>query len=338
MQLSMNIRKSAFVQLGKQLSLLSDDTLEKLCLEAVNENNWFTKEQVISAIKAWSEALQKDKIDFWLEGYAAQVSQPKKVGLILAGNIPLVGLHDLLSVLISGHKALIKLSSQDSALISFMISSLMAIDKRFEEQIEIAQQLNEADAVIATGSDNTARYFKYYFGKKPHIIRQNRTSIGILNGQETDDDLKALGKDIFTYYGLGCRNISKIYIPDHFDLKRMIDCLMPYEATIEHHKFRNNYDYNKSIYLVNNEAHLDSGFFLMCETNDLVSPISVIYYEKYQTKDQLDSKVHSLENKVQCIVSKEAWYKNSLHFGEAQSPDLWDYADGVNTLAFLANL
>lgn len=331
-------RISAFIQLGKQLASLQEDTLKDLCLRAINENNWFTEINVRQAIAAWTNSLSEEKIHQWVAAFEFDTNQPKKIGLILAGNIPLVGLHDLLSVLISGHIAAIKLSSQDSVLIRFVINQLKSIESQFEYQIQIVEQLKEAEAVIATGSDNTARYFKHYFGQKPHIIRQNRTSIAILKGNEHDQELKALGRDIFTYYGLGCRNVSKIFVPKGFDLRQLIDGLMSYENTIDHHKYRNNYDYNKSIYLVNGEPHLDSGFFLMRETEDLISPISVLYYEYFDSEAQLALKLSTINDKIQCMVSKDSWYPNSLALGAAQQPELWDYADGVDTLEFLKSV
>lgn len=331
-------RISAFIQLGKQLASLQEDTLKDLCLRAINENNWFTEINVRQAIAAWTNSLSEEKIHQWVAAFEFDTNQPKKIGLILAGNIPLVGLHDLLSVLISGHIAAIKLSSQDSVLIRFVINQLKSIESQFEYQIQIVEQLKEAEAVIATGSDNTARYFKHYFGQKPHIIRQNRTSIAILKGNEHDQELKALGRDIFTYYGLGCRNVSKIFVPKGFDLRQLIDGLMSYENTIDHHKYRNNYDYNKSIYLVNGEPHLDSGFFLMRETEDLISPISVLYFEYFDSEAQLALKLSTINDKIQCMVSKDSWYPNSLALGAAQQPELWDYADSVDTLEFLKSV
>jgi len=331
-------RKNAFVELGKRLHKLAQANLDELALLAVNENNWFTKENVTMALKAWTEALQAEKIDKWTNTLKSTPKRAKSIGLIMAGNIPLVGLHDLLSVLIVGHRAVVKRSSQDSALINFVVNQLIDIAPEFAQQILFTERMNEADAVIATGSDNTARYFKQYFGQKPHIIRQNRTSIGVLNGQEDQDAITALGNDIFTYYGLGCRNVSKIFVPNNYDLKTFISRLISFEGIIDHHKYRNNYDYNKSIYLVNNEPHLDSGFFLMRATTELVSPISVIFYETYEKEADLALKLSTVTDKTQCIVSDRAWYPNSIPFGEAQCPELWDYADGVDTLAFLAQV
>lgn len=330
-------RKNALAALGQRLEYLDAQELDNLALQAVNENNWFTKQQITSAINAWANSLTDNKIDHWLGEYR-EPSQLKAVGIVMAGNIPLVGLHDLLSILVAGHKALVKLSSQDKKLMEFMIRSLIHIEPSFAERIEIVEQLKTAEAVIATGSDNTARYFKQYFGNKPNIIRKNRTSIAVINGHEGAEAIYELGKDIFTYYGLGCRNVSKLFVPKGASLTQLIDGLMPYEEIIDHHKYRNNYDYNKSIYLVNGEDHLDSGFFLMRATEELVSPISVVYYEAYDNEAALALKLSTISDKTQCIVSDKAWYPNSLNFGEAQCPELWDYADGVNTLDFLMHL
>jgi len=330
-------RKNTLIALGERLKNLSEAEFTELSLRAINQNNWFTATNIKTAIQAWASSLAPDKVEQWTRDLL-EVSTAKSVGLIMAGNIPMVGMHDLLAVLVSGHKAAIKLSSQDSALIQFVINEICLISPQLGEQIELVEQLKEAEAVIATGSDNTARYFKQYFGNKPHIIRQNRTSIAVLNGQESVESLAQLGKDIFTYYGLGCRNVAKVFVPKGMDLAKFIDGLLSFESVIEHHKYRNNYDYNKSIYLVNGEPHLDSGFFLMRETEDLVSPISVIFYEQYDNEAQLALKLSTISEKTQCIVSCESWYPNSFDFGQAQSPELWDYADGVNTLEFLTSL
>jgi hypothetical protein len=261
-----------------------------------------------------------------------------KVGLVMAGNIPLVGFHDLLSVLISGHIAHVKFSSQDSFLMQFMINEIKSISEEMSKHIVLVERMNDADAIIATGSDNSARYFKHYFASKPHIIRQNRTAIAVLNGEETKEELKAFGDDYFQYFGLGCRNVSKVYVPKGYELPRLIDALLGYEKVLDHHKYRNNYDYNKSIYLVNKESHLDSGFFMMRESEELVSPISVLFYEYYSSPAELDLVLATNSEKIQCVVSANAWYEGSLPLGKAQNPELWDYADGVDTLEFLSGI
>jgi len=331
-------RKNALIALGERLQQISNEELAQLTLRTINENNWFNEANVSRALTAWAQALSTEEITTWTKEFEKTTPSVARVGLIMAGNIPLVGLHDLITVLVSGHRAVVKLSSQDTVLMQFIIRELLHIAPAFEKQIEVVEQLKDIDAVIATGSDNTARYFKQYFGNKPHIIRQNRTSIAILNGQESTETLHELGKDIFTYYGLGCRNVAKVFLPKDADITNLIDGLMGYEEVLTHHKYLNNYDYNKSIYLVNGEPHLDSGFFLMRETEELVSPISVLYYERYDNEAQLALRLATFADKTQCMVSDQAWYPNSINFGAAQSPELWDYADGVNTLDFLAKL
>lgn len=331
-------RIEIFKKLGELLLSLSAEEKQVLYSGAVNQNNWFTKDNIDSAIEAIGIMLKQDDLENWAATYVFSTTTNKHIGLVMAGNIPLVGFHDLLCVLLSGNTAIVKLSSQDEFLMTYIINQLAIINPDIKPFIKISDRLNETDAVIATGSDNTARYFKHYFGKNPHIIRQNRTSIAVLNGNESIDEIKVLGNDIFQYYGLGCRNVSKIYVPTVFDHTSFIGALMPFEPTIEHHKFRNNYDYNKSIYLVNREPHLDSGFFLLYESTDLVSPISVIYYEKYSNEAELNLNISANQDKIQAIVSNKGWYEGSIPFGTAQCPTLEDYADGVDTMEFLTGL
>lgn len=333
----MKERLDALAGLGSWFNNLNESQIEELYRDASNSNNWFTEESVRTAFNAWAACLTKDNLELWTSPYNFGKTE-KKVGLVMAGNIPLVGLHDLLTVLVSGHRACIKYSSQDTVLMKVVVQALIEIEPRFKDKIVEVERLNDMDAVIATGSDNSARYFKHYFSKIPHLIRQNRVSIGIISGKESDEDIQKLGKDIFTYFSLGCRNVSKIFIPEGYELPKLIAPLDIYDHTLEHHKYRNNYEYNKSIYLVNKEPHLDSGFFLMRESTDLVSPISVIYYEHYRSEAELSLKLSTQSEKIQCIVSMKAWYEGSLSFGEAQQPDLWDYADGVDTLEFLTEL
>lgn len=331
-------RISVFYDLGQKLLSLSEAEQEDLAWRAGGQNNWFTPASVKHALNAIGQSLTNEALAQFTGDKFLSPAKPKTVGLVMAGNIPMVGFHDLLSVLIAGHKALIKLSSQDSALMLFIINAIKEIEPAFADRIEVSERLQGMDATIATGSDNSARYFKHYFAKNPHIIRQNRTSVAVIRGGESEDSIKALGNDLFLYYGLGCRNVSKLYVPEGYDFIPFIDALMGYEPVLDHHKYRNNYDYNKSIYLVNREPHLDSGFFMMRQTDDLVSPISVIFYETYTSSAELDLKLAANKEKIQCIVSEHSWYEGSIAFGEAQQPDLWDYADGVDTLEFLDEL
>jgi hypothetical protein len=327
-----------FYTLGQKLLLLTAAEKEELAFRAGGQNNWFTPASVSHALDAIGQSLTKEALETFISGKKLSPGTPKTVGLVMAGNIPMVGFHDLLSVLISGHKALIKLSSQDTVLMLFLIGLIREIEPDLAGRIEVTERLQGMDATIATGSDNSARYFKHYFAKMPHIIRQNRTSVAVIKGDEEAESIKSLGDDLFLYYGLGCRNVSKVYVPKGYDFIPFIDALLGYEAVLEHHKYRNNYDYNKSIYLVNSEPHLDSGFFMLRETDELVSPISVIFYETYSSPAELDLKLAAKMDKIQCIVSADGWYEGSIPFGQAQRPALWDYADGVDTLEFLDGL
>ena len=331
-------RINAIQAIGNSFQTISSEAFDNLSWKAANENNWFTSSNVQNAIKSWANELTLENLVHWTKNQKLKPSSPKKIGLILAGNLPLVGLHDVITVLISGHIACLKYSSQDRILMSWAIEQLTTIEPEFENQIEIREQMKDVDAVIATGSDNSARYFNYYFSKIPHIIRQNRVSAAILKGDETKEDLIKLGADIFQYFGLGCRNVAKLFVPEEYNFTPFIEAQMGKESVLEHHKFKNNYDYNKSIYLVNKEPHLDSGFFLISEANELVSPISVIYYETYKSEAELALRLSSVSEKIQCIVSNNAWYSGSFDFGQAQCPALWDYADGVDTLEWLDNL
>ncbi|WP_339608130.1 acyl-CoA reductase [uncultured Roseivirga sp.] len=331
-------RIQAFAQLGERIKSLTDDEIDNLSFRARNENSWFTSESVKSTLNTWGECLTEKSLSSWTKDYALTPKASKKVGLVMAGNIPMVGFHDLLSVLISGHTAMVKLSSQDKVLIQFVISEIRIISEILGSHIVHAERMNEADAIIATGSDNSARYFKHYFAQHPHIIRQNRTAIAVIKGNETAEELTDFGKDYFQYFGLGCRNVSKIYAPKGYDFVKLIDALMGYETVLDHHKYRNNYDYNKSIYLVNGEPHLDSGFFLMRESQELVSPISVLFYEYYNSEAELDLTLAKHHDKIQCVVSANGWYEGSIPLGKAQQPELWDYADGVDTLEFLSGI
>lgn len=331
-------RKEGLLSLGNWFNTISSSELDQLILMAGNENSWFTPESIRSAFTAWGKVLTLDKIERWINGRELSPATAQRIGLIMAGNIPLVGLHDLLTVLISGNEAHIKYSSQDRALMSAVVSKLIESNPDFRDRIKVIERFNDIDAIIATGSDNSARYFKHYFSKHPHIIRQNRVSVGIIRGDETEEEFAKMGQDAFQYFALGCRNVSKVFVPKGFELPKFIKSLEGYSQILDHHKYRNNYDYNKSIYLVNREPHLDSGFFMMRESHDLVSPISVIYYETYENEAALDLKLSANREKIQCIVSADAWYEGSLGFGEAQTPELWDYADGVDTLEFLEGL
>jgi hypothetical protein len=333
-------RISAFIRLGNRLSDLEGDEKQVLFQQAQNQNAWFTPQSLEQALKGIQILLDAPALEKWVANYNfSEMVEPQQIGLMLAGNIPGVGFHDIMAVLIAGHSACIKLSSQDSALPLWLLSQLKAIEPRFSNRIFIEDLLKNKQAYIATGSDNSARYFNYYFGKYPHLIRSNRTSVGILQGDESMTDLHALGHDVFDFFGLGCRNVSKVFVKNQEQLTRLLDAIQTFEWVANHHKYFNNYEYNKSIYLVNGTSHLDNGFLLIKESADLVSPIGVLFYEIYEDEFELHSKLSALASQIQCVVgSNRIGIPGIIPFGQTQCPAPWDYADGVDTLQFLSGL
>jgi hypothetical protein len=338
-----NLSKSylinTLVALGQQL-LHPDDALLSLIESESNSNAWFTPQSVEQAVTAVGNSLNENDLTNWLNKYDLQNNHPKKVGLILAGNIPLVGFHDVLCVMVTGNKALIKASAQDSRLIKYVLQLLINLEASFADRFEFIERLVNFDAVIATGSNNTSRYFDYYFGKVPNIIRKNRNSVALLTGDETTEQLYLLGKDIFDYYGLGCRNVSKVLVPKGYDFIPFFEAIEPYNPIANHHKYNNNYDYNKAIYLVNGNKHLDNGFLLLTEDERMASPLAVLYYEEYSDLAAAQAKLQSQSDQIQCVVSAAPLKIDNqvVGFGQSQQPALWDYADGIDTMDFLANL
>ena len=335
-----NQRINAFINLGKFLTdPLNAEYLEELATSAYRKNNWFTPENTIESLNAIGQKfLSKVNLTSWAEQYS-EPGQSKKVGVIMAGNIPAVGFHDALCVLVSGHTLLAKTSSDDPILIPTLLQKLIEIEPEFSQHIFFVERLNDSDAYIATGSDNTARYFHYYFSKKPNIIRKNRTSLAVLTGDESEEELHALGKDILQYYGLGCRNVSKLFVPKGYDFTKFFESIQSFDKTyLNHHKYFNNYEYNKSILLVNRVLHYDNGFLMLTESPASVSPISVVHYETYATIEDVGKYLSKNSEKIQCVVSSASAIKDSVHFGKTQQPELSDYADSVDTMAFLATL
>jgi hypothetical protein len=330
-------RINAFHRLGDYLREPDEANRHSLLHEPMQFNSWFTPEQVELAIANVSRQLHEGNLSIWMQKYKP-ISRPLDVGVVMAGNIPLVGFHDALSVLLAGHHLLAKPSSQDRWLILHLIEKLISIEPRFAGSISIKEQLKQVEAVIATGSDNTSRYFEYYFKDMPHVIRRNRSSVSILTGSESEKDLVNLGADVFSFYGLGCRNVSKLFVPAGYSLKNLLDVWPPYEKVIRHHKYSNNYDYNKSILLVNRTPFLDNGFVLMTASNEIVSPISVLYYEEYDDPDGLKSRIADSRSKIQCVVGLPMEGLDMIPFGKAQFPELDDYADDVDTMKFLTEL
>lgn len=331
-------RLAAFVALGHRLATISADELQAQAARARNQNAWFDLPNVTAAVRGIAHMLAEEPLRRWAARYPPEPTTVRQVGVVMAGNIPMVGFHDLLCVLLSGHVLLAKLSADDTVLMLWLMEELTQLEPRFAESIKVLPRLNAADAFIATGSDNTARYFDYYFGKRPHIIRRNRTSVAVLTGQETSSELAMLGPDIFQYYGLGCRNVSKLFVPEGYDFVPLLDALQVGAGVIHHHKYNNNYDYNKSILLVNAVPHYDTGFLLFTRSVALVSPISVIHYGEYTSEIDLVDQLTDVAAQTQCVVSAGARFAGSLPFGQAQSPGVAEYADRIDTMEFLAQL
>lgn len=346
-----NDKKRCFIELGKFLRQFSEnetiqnpsvlyndlffEDFENLIKLSQSHNGWYTPENVYFAIQSWATALTEENLDKWLSAYTFEIKKSKNVGLILAGNIPLVGFHDFLSVLISGNNVLIKTSSNDQFLLPFLAKYLIAVEPNLSNRITFVEgKLENFDAVIATGSNNTARYFEYYFKNKPSIIRKNRNSVAVLNGEETKDQLIALGEDIFRYFGLGCRNVSKLFVPKGYSFNAFFEAIFEYQDIIHYEKYANNYDYNKAVFLMSNFKLLDNGFLTIKEDSSYASPISSVFYEFYENLEDLQIRLESESEQIQCIVSNKL-VKNSIDFGETQRPNLWDFADNVDTISFL---
>ncbi|MCW4470147.1 acyl-CoA reductase [Flavobacterium sp. MFBS3-15] len=346
--------KNAFIQLGKFLSQFALDANHKnpevlhneefydrfIALIALSRshNGWYTEEQVYFSVNSWAEALTPENLDKWLAPYDLTNSGGKTVGLILAGNIPLVGFHDFLSVLITGHTALVKTSSNDQHLLPFLAQYLIAVQPVIRERIIFTDgKLEDFDAVIATGSNNTARYFEYYFKDRPSIIRKNRNSVAVLTGHETHEELVGLGEDIFRYFGLGCRNVSKLFVPKGYDFKDFFAAIYHYKDVIFYEKYANNYDYNKAVFLMSNFKLLDNEFLTLKEDNGYASPISSVFYEFYDNIDDVRQRLGAEHEQLQCIVGSGVM-QGSIPFGQTQKPALWDYADNVDTIAFLSKI
>jgi len=328
----------AFSKLGS-LMANPDNELNEIIDDELHYNAWFTPANVKKAVTSIGHMLNTVDLETWLSKYNPK-SSGKKVGLILAGNIPLVGFHDVLCVLASGNHALIKASSQDNHLIKYVLEKLVEIDNNFAGSFSFIERLENFDAVIATGSNNTSRYFDYYFGKVPNIIRKNRNSIAVLTGNETAEQLHKLGHDIFDYYGLGCRNVSKLLVPDDYNFNFFFESIEDYNPIIHHHKYNNNYDYNKSIYLVNSDKHFDNGFLLLKQDERLTSPLAVLFYSNYADIKDAERIINTESEKIQCVVSAAPLEVNNqvVTFGQSQQPKLWDYADGIDTMEFLSKL
>ena len=344
----------AFSKLGDFLSQFSTQKIEKKENISFNDlffdgflhqiklaqekNSWFTKENILFALESWSNSLKESNLTDFTSTLSLKQNSSKNVAIIMAGNIPLVGFHDFLSVLLSGHSVLVKQSSNDKHLLPFLAKYLEYVDDSFKGKITFTEEkLENFDAVIATGSNNTARYFEYYFKNKPSIIRKNRNSVAVITGKETVEDFEKLSDDIFQYFGLGCRSVSKLYVPKDYDFELFFNGMYAKKDIINNAKYANNYDYNKAVYLMSEFDLLENGFLMIKEDESYASPIATIFYEYYDNEIDLKIKLHQDREKIQCIVAKD-FIENEVAFGQTQHPKLTDFADGINTLEFLSNL
>ncbi len=352
--MDLNTRINAFSKLGEFLSQFSREGIRKNEAVAYNDlffdgflhqmklaeehNGWFTKENILFAIESWTKLLNIDDLNLWLSPYTITTKTPKTIAIVMAGNIPLVGFHDFLSVLLSGHHVMVKQSDNDKHLLPFLSKYLEHIEPQFKHTIRFTQdKLTGFDAVIATGSDNTARYFEYYFKNKPAIIRKNRNSVAVLTGKENAEELKALAEDIFRYYGLGCRNVSKLFVPLNYDFDQLFKAVYHWHPIINEAKYANNYDYNKAVYLMSEFDMLENGFLMLKEDPSYSSPIATLFYETYNDIETLKLKLNTDGDKIQCIVAHN-FDETEVKFGLTQQPQLSDYADGVDTVEFLLKI
>ena len=352
--ISIQNRITAFAKLGAFLSQFSvDNIIKKDNIEhneiffdgflhqiklAQENNSWFTKDNILFSLNSWSKSLTKNKLNEFINSVSLSKKTSKKVAIIMAGNIPLVGFHDFLSVLISGHSVLVKQSSNDKHLLPFLAKYLEYVEEGFKGKIIFTEEkLTNFDAIIATGSDNTARYFEFYFKNKPNIIRKSRNSVAIITGKETEEDFVNLSDDVFKYFGLGCRSVSKLYVPNGYNFDAFFTGMYAKKEIINNAKYANNYDYNKAVYLMSEFDLLENGFLMIKEDESYSSPIATIFYEYYDNEINLKIKLHQDKDKIQCIVAKD-FIENEVAFGQTQHPKLTDYADGVNTLEFLSEI
>lgn len=331
-------KKAALVALGLSLTDFNDEYWTDQIELATAHNRWFNKENIIFALEGVRDyMLDSFKLDQWLASYDLNEKVGgKKIGLILAGNLPLVGFHDVLSCFVSDHIAHIKLSEKDSVLIKALLSKLISIEPKAQPYFEFVERLNNMDGVIATGSNNSARYFETYFAKQPHIIRKHRNSIGVLHKDDHMETIVKMGKDIFIHFGLGCRNVSKLLIPRNFPLEMVMEGLHEYNFVNLHDKYKNNFDYNIAVYMLNKVKYLNNGSVMLCQDASLTSRIATLNYEIYEDDADLETKILPFTDQIQCVVSsKPLLFVQTVLPGFAQTPELWDYADNVDTIHFL---
>ena len=330
----MSFQKEALLALRQSIvNYKSDDAWQAMLYKAQINNQWFELKQTEKSIQSWLDALTDENIDKWVSNYSLPLQiHGKRMGIIMAGNIPFVGMHDLLVGVLTGYKVVAKCSSDDEFLPKFWIAEAAKINPIWGNQIEFSDQFKNVDAAIATGSNNSSRYFEYYFRNIPHILRKNRNSIAVLTGNETEDELIAFGNDVFDYFGLGCRNVTKVYLPEGYEFKTLFDVWEKSHADVAfHNKYVNNYNYHKALLLMNLDPHIDAGYVLMKDRKELYSPVGMVNYEYYSNINELKAVFAEIAENIQCIVSENTEITH-LRLGQTQCPTLWDYADGIDTM------
>ena len=320
-------------KLGRYL-MENNEELNNVKQKAYQKNKWFTEEFINYSVKNISENFLDEKnLKKWINHYHIDDNiQPQKIGVVMAGNIPLVGFHDFLSVFITGHHQVIKLSDKDDILPAHIIDKLKEWNVKVSSVIKTSETLKDCDAYIATGSNNSARYFHHYFGKYPSVIRNNKTSVAVLSGDETEEQLNSLADDVYIYFGLGCRNVTKLFVPENYNFEMLLNAFKKYNYFSDITKYRNNYDYNLTLLILNNKYYMANETIILSENENIFSPVSVLHYSFYKNANDIFDQLKNNEN-VQCIVGK-----NHVPFGKAQEPDLFDYADGIDTIEFLLSL
>ena len=348
-------RIQALTRFGEAISLVlegynsnSDTELNRVVNKARSENPWFNEQNILMSLRNWVEALAEENVNIWTEKYIDELKNSQKelnIAVVNAGNIPFVGLHDLLSVILSGNRYLGKNATGDSFLLPYITSILCLVEPSYKENIRFVSRLESMDAVIATGNNNSARYFEYYFGKYPHIIRKNRNGVGVLLGNESNEKLRELGNDIFDYFGLGCRNISKLYVPRGYNFNKFFEAIEEFKGMLQHNKYMNNFDYNNSVLLLKQIPFLQNGFLIIRKENQIASPVAVLHYEEYDDISGLKKNLLNVIEQLQCIVFDGNYLSDNYlleniraNFGKTQKPALWDYADRVDTVEFLLGL
>lgn len=357
----LNQRINAFAKLGASFEIIADVLEEKrdqegnhpadildIQRQSTRLNPWFNRENIALAFRNWSELLTENSLRAWMEPYLDSLTETvpsKDIAVVNAGNIPLVGFHDFLSVLISGNSYTGRNASDDMILLPYIASLLIGAEPSFREKIRFTDRLKDFDAVIATGSTNTSRYFNYYFEKYPHIIRKNRNGLAVLEGDETESELKALGRDVFSYFGLGCRSVSKIYLPAGYDLNKLFAAWFDHSYLMQHNKYMNNFEHNNAVLLLKQVPFLQNGFVILLENKAIASPVSIVHYQFYDNRKELTDELETKLDEIQCIAGRASCLEKNIKFrdylvkfGETQAPGLADYADRVDTIRFLTGI